>query len=220
MWTDAAFLFTLAAGGTAVRSPAVLSPLRARRYGPTLVSEDSTRPTNCPVCGEAVFFIRHNGESVWVDDLGSPWPKHGCFDEPYESKSEFAIWSAKASGLTNPKMGILTRILGPTSKEGPGVEIRMHNSTRLSVELRWIPDMSLIRGSLVAVSREDNMIIVSGYGEIPLSMVIKHPAPENGWGMCSRCYTWVHDDHCRRRGVQKAASNSNIKPSERKRRHD
>jgi hypothetical protein len=39
-------------------------------------------PTNCPKCGAEVFFIRHNGGSVWVDPpLGWPWPKHGCFDD-------------------------------------------------------------------------------------------------------------------------------------------
>lgn len=36
--------------------------------------------TSCPICGEAVFFVRHNGGSVWLDSpLGSPWFKHGCF---------------------------------------------------------------------------------------------------------------------------------------------
>lgn len=42
--------------------------------------KDVCTPTKCPKCGEAVFLIRHNGGSVWVDDLGCPWPKHACFD--------------------------------------------------------------------------------------------------------------------------------------------
>lgn len=33
----------------------------------------------CPQCGASVFFVRHNGGSVWLDDLGWPWPKHSCF---------------------------------------------------------------------------------------------------------------------------------------------
>lgn len=37
--------------------------------------------TNCPACGENVFFIRHNGGSVWIDPpLGPPWGKHPCMD--------------------------------------------------------------------------------------------------------------------------------------------
>ena len=41
---------------------------------------DLCRKTICPQCGEDVFFIRHNGGSVWVDSLGWPWPKHSCMD--------------------------------------------------------------------------------------------------------------------------------------------
>ena len=36
-------------------------------------------PASCPKCGAPVFFVRHNDGSVWLDDLGWPWPKHGCF---------------------------------------------------------------------------------------------------------------------------------------------
>lgn len=56
------------------------------RSAPSQFADDFCRPTTCPRCGAAVFFIRHNGGSVWVDELGWPWPKHGCFDEPAESR--------------------------------------------------------------------------------------------------------------------------------------
>jgi hypothetical protein len=42
--------------------------------------ENFCRPTSCPECGCRVYFVRHNGGSVWFDSLGWPWPKHGCFD--------------------------------------------------------------------------------------------------------------------------------------------
>ena len=33
----------------------------------------------CPVCGDPVFFfMAANGGRVFFDDLGTPWPKHGC----------------------------------------------------------------------------------------------------------------------------------------------
>ena len=33
----------------------------------------------CPVCGDPVFFfMAANGGRVFFDDLGPPWPKHGC----------------------------------------------------------------------------------------------------------------------------------------------
>ena len=65
-------------------------------------SEDKCNSTRCPKCNDEVFFIRHNGGSVWVDPpLGPPWPKHGCFvDERTKHKTlanEFSI----DSGLFN-----------------------------------------------------------------------------------------------------------------------
>lgn len=40
--------------------------------------------TKCPKCGDGVYFIRHNGGSVWIDPpLGPPWPKHPCMDSAY-----------------------------------------------------------------------------------------------------------------------------------------
>ena len=44
-------------------------------------NENFCRHTRCPICGVQVFFIRHNGGSVWVDELGWPWPKHDCFND-------------------------------------------------------------------------------------------------------------------------------------------
>ena len=43
--------------------------------------ESACFSTSCPECGQEVFFIRHNGGSVWIDPpLGPPWYKHSCFD--------------------------------------------------------------------------------------------------------------------------------------------
>lgn len=40
--------------------------------------------TNCPECQRKVYFIRHNGGSVWIDPpLGPPWYKHPCMDTTY-----------------------------------------------------------------------------------------------------------------------------------------
>jgi hypothetical protein len=40
--------------------------------------------TKCPKCKEGVYFIRHNGGSVWIDPpLGPPWYKHPCMDNAY-----------------------------------------------------------------------------------------------------------------------------------------
>ncbi len=41
--------------------------------------DDFCKPTFCDMCGNPIFFIRHNGGSVWLDALGLPWPKHPCY---------------------------------------------------------------------------------------------------------------------------------------------
>jgi hypothetical protein len=43
--------------------------------------QDMTKKTSCSRCGDDVYFIRHNGGGVYVDDLGWPWPKHECFKD-------------------------------------------------------------------------------------------------------------------------------------------
>jgi hypothetical protein len=39
----------------------------------------------CPVCGDAVYFhANEHGSRVFFDQLGPPWPKHPCTDNPRE----------------------------------------------------------------------------------------------------------------------------------------
>ncbi|MGC4746832.1 DUF1707 SHOCT-like domain-containing protein [Micromonospora sp. DT201] len=38
---------------------------------------------SCPVCGASVYFYANqHGSRVFFDDLGPPWPKHPCTDDP------------------------------------------------------------------------------------------------------------------------------------------
>lgn len=65
----------------------------------------STKPTNqkpftslqsyvnpnarCPVCHEPVYFYQSpTGGRIFFDDLGWPWPKHGCTDNPLAQKAK------------------------------------------------------------------------------------------------------------------------------------
>ena len=68
--------------------------------------DDFCRPTTCPICGGSVFFIRHNGGSVWVDDLGIPWPKHPCFDD--DDYQPVRRLSQQAHSLADARLGIVT----------------------------------------------------------------------------------------------------------------
>jgi len=61
--------------------------------GDPSISGDECRPTHCPKCYAGVFFLRSNGGSVWLDEVGPPWPVHDCF---------------KKESATNPLIGFLT----------------------------------------------------------------------------------------------------------------
>src|SRR5262245_18947817 len=84
---------------------------------------DFTHPTRCPECGADVFFIRHNGGSVWVDELGWPWPKHACFDEPHTATYAFHDWSKKIARNKNPNLGVVTCIRPSTSGKSHFIEV-------------------------------------------------------------------------------------------------
>ncbi|MCF4127899.1 hypothetical protein [Methylobacterium sp. SyP6R] len=57
-----------------------------------LSSRNVTIPNaRCPVCYEPVFFfMAANGGRVFFDDLGPPWPKHGCTISPTVDVPGFA----------------------------------------------------------------------------------------------------------------------------------
>lgn len=45
----------------------------------------------CPICSEPVFFYaNHFGSKVYFDDIGHPWPKHPCTDNPRRKISDHA----------------------------------------------------------------------------------------------------------------------------------
>lgn len=98
-------------------------------YGGYLKSEytgsDSMRWSTCPYCSLPVYFVRHNGGSVWLDELGPPWPIHGCFSERTRS---------------DPRL-VLTRELREHFSEVRKTGLHLIPHTRLrNLEARWLLD--------------------------------------------------------------------------------
>ena len=93
-----------------------------------VVHNNSCGPSNCPVCGARVFFIRHNGGSVWLDDLGWPWPIHPCFNG---SQPSWLFYFRKFARYPNPMsvdatdtsilVGVLTTVVRAPASDGEGV---------------------------------------------------------------------------------------------------
>ncbi|TIV61843.1 hypothetical protein [Mesorhizobium sp.] len=50
---------------------------------------------HCPVCGEQVFYYQSPyGGRVFFDDLGWPWEKHGCTDNPRSQQAPVKLRTA------------------------------------------------------------------------------------------------------------------------------
>ncbi len=59
----------------------------------------STNPNaRCPVCDAPVFFFQsESGGRVFFDDLGPPWPKHPCTDNPVAKKNTVIAYDGAPS---------------------------------------------------------------------------------------------------------------------------
>ena len=87
-----------AGGGTlGGESPRWIRDGNALRW---LNTDDLCRPTACPICKNEVYFVRHNGGSVWFDDLGWPWPKHPCFGGDLTSLMRGTVSECDSSNTT------------------------------------------------------------------------------------------------------------------------
>jgi hypothetical protein len=125
--------------------------------------EDFCRPTSCPRCGGAVFFVRHNGGSVWFDELGHPWPKHECFDE-----DRYGIQLRRLLASTRQVFGVI--IETETTRPGVGgrIMVRCCDGTVIDQEFDTKANLSLLLGRLAVVDRGER-------GELSLRFV--NPGP-------------------------------------------
>lgn len=120
-------------------------------------AKDYCRPTKCPKCGSEVFFIQHNGGSVWVDELGWPWPKHACFDAWDGGKSLRALRSDIAKPQIKNKLGLVIRLQvhegNPTKTT---LAINTYDSKGVCIIL--LRDARILIGQLVALNLESKVL--------------------------------------------------------------
>lgn len=118
--------------------------------------EDFCHSTRCPICHASVYFIRHNGGCVWVDELGWPWPKHPCFDDAASSAGHRVFHVAAAPTNRHWVAGRVARIV----VEGAGndgytlLAIWFSDNTRMCLSLRG--RHREFAGQVVFVDRADD----------------------------------------------------------------
>jgi hypothetical protein len=163
------------AGGTPASTPASTPAARPPREW---LDRKFTGRTICPECGEPVHFIRHNGGSVWLDDLGWPWPKHPCFDKPETATRRFSTWAPKAAVLRSRELGIIVGITSDPRFAEPRLQIRLTDGAAVSLILRWTPSDCSLLGALVMLSVEDSLLLHPEHGEMPFHSLARQVSPD------------------------------------------
>ncbi len=121
------------------------------------LGEPLTHPTVCPVCSAEIFFHTNgNGDVVFFDELGWPWPKHPCLttEEGIRVASRSPEVRAVATLLVRPSFIPLPGGLSPAEFDAAcvdrviyGVVVRMKEVT-----LWWAKGDSVIRQRLEALA--------------------------------------------------------------------
>lgn len=131
----------------------------------------------CPVCGCAVYFYQSPyGGRVFFDELGPPWPKHPCTDNPVvrhhfsstESRARFLI-----SAPTQPN-----ELVSETGerKEPPTVETPLVTTAPLRlaawVEAGWMPFVvTRIVTRRIGIEAEGKLFVSAGSESISFRII-------------------------------------------------
>ncbi len=119
------------------------------------LGERLTHPIPCPVCGAEIFFHTNgNGDVVFFDDLGWPWPKHPCLttEDGIRAASRSRTVQAVATLVARPTIIPLPRGLPPAEFDGEYADCVVHAVVlrKKDVTLWWAKSASVIRQRLEA----------------------------------------------------------------------
>lgn len=119
--------------------------------------------TTCPECGDSVFFVRHNGGSVWLDPpLGWPWYKHGCFYPEeiaagiYDSALVTAEIENDLTENTSYEIGVVNRTLVETNRNYTDIVLDMGQSDTKEIQVK--NNARFLLGKLCVLNREKEEI--------------------------------------------------------------
>lgn len=153
-------------------------------------------PTTCPECDAEIFFIRHNGGSVWVNSLGWPWPKHPCMDKSTEPswygyfKKELpcseedgelfngvVVWSMWVQGDNGEPSQIILAIDG--GSQG-----------RLAIAIKGTQTADYFKGKVIIINFYEGYIVSSTHDKFQIIELGADPERlgfEKGWAICPIC---------------------------------
>lgn len=122
----------------------------------------------CPVCEESVYYVRHNGGSVWFDSLGWPWEQHPCMDRRLHTipKHWDALASVPGGGLVQLWLyGVIRGEDGGAfwvfDKPRPKPRFRPAEVTRLMCRPEFRDSLEKLDGKLV-IKTETGVVTLGG----------------------------------------------------------
>lgn len=173
-------------------------------YSGTYRSQERTCfPTKCPKCGDEVFFLRHNGGSVWVDPpLGWPWYKHGCFNieasSPQNSLALAYEISAPDSASGSGELWVIGVVKSTDvrpSKEVTDAIVDTGASSRLSLKIK--NNAGYLFGKLVVVDSQFNLVFPAEHPEHRFDVISKKLLPPE-YVNCEVCGVILNHKNVRR----------------------
>jgi len=124
------------------------------------------RPSKCNICGAQVFFVRHNGGCVYLDELGWPWPRHGCYAAAADVRT---TWAPAAGTEIKVMIGVVEKEMWFRDSKNRFLSIRLQTNELMCCQ---IDGKGPSPGDLVQVRRSKTHLTIIGSGGVE-SRVIK-----------------------------------------------
>ena len=121
----------------------------------------------CPVCGASVYFYQSPyGGRVFFDELGPPWPKHPCTDNPIV-RHHFSSADGRARILAAvAKLGSETVLREPTAPEARSTDALRHPVAAWA-NAGWMPFVvTKIIPRLIGIEAEGKLFMSDGNDSI------------------------------------------------------
>ena len=97
--------------------------------------------------------MRHNGGSVWFDELGPPWPKHGCFDDDVIGVGLRRNLIEESKRSTPGVFGVVIETVATKPGEGGRIVVRCSDGTIIDNYFSTALNLTDLVGQLVIVQR-------------------------------------------------------------------
>jgi len=144
-------------------------------------TESECRKTTCPKCKMAVYFIRHNGGSVWIEPpLGPPWDRYPCMAEPVSGTKDTPLISPDLLAQLGEHRGLITGVVkgSEISKDRRQtiLEIILGADEALSILVKGGANSLL--GQIVIITPKDRQIHSAAIAPFSLKITAALAGPE------------------------------------------